>query len=156
MKRKVIVYISFLVVCALCLGGCYFTDYFTDEVLASLGRYKGKEYYTSGGFQDYTDYAKYKYENVSLEDSPYLKLITEESIVEFTACLDNFEGWLENISESDPNNEVVMGYDFRRDLITDDDYLYIFSDPDYPELGCYDVYFFDMGTSTLYFFHNNI
>lgn len=40
-----------------------------DKVLASLEKYEKEEYFTSGGFQDYTDYAKYRcsYE-VTLED----------------------------------------------------------------------------------------
>lgn len=51
---------------------------------------------------------------------------------------------------------MIDGYDFDVSCITEDDYLYICDDPGYPELGCYDVYFFDMETLTLYYFHNNL
>ncbi len=162
MKRKIVAIISVLLVSVLCFSGC-FLPIPTDEVMASLGRYNHKEYYTSGGFQDYTDYAKYKYEDASPENNEYLEPVTEENLTEFIGYLENFESWLETISESDPNNEVVLGYDFSVSLITEDDFLLInnrASSEDEAFLNSlytnYNIYFFDVGSSTLYFFHNNI
>ncbi len=70
--------------------------------------------------------------------------------------IEDFEDWIEAIKDSNPESEVVAGYDFDLSLISEADYVYIYDDPDYPELGNYDVYFFDMETMTLYYFHNNI
>lgn len=167
MKRKLFFALAVLIVSALCLGGCSYADYFVtsidDEVMASLGRYEKREYYTSGGFQDYTDYAKYKYNDIELEGNPYLKPVTEENLTEFKGYLENFEGWIETISESDPNNEVVLCYDFSASLINEEDYLFVdnrASSEDEEFLGSpytnYNLYFFDTKSSTLYYFHNNI
>ena len=38
----------------------------------------------------------------------------------------------------------------------DGDYVYIYDDPDYPDLGSYRVYFFDSETNTLCYFRNNV
>ena len=164
MKRKLFLVLALILVGALCLSGCSYTDYLItsvdDKVIASLGRYESREYYTSGGFQDFTDYAKYKYDEVNFEDDKYFAQITIESQAEFMAYLNSFEGWVEVHKESDPENELVMGYDFSTDLITDDDYIYIDDcsayDDLYEKFDNYNIYFFDTGTSTLYFFHNNI
>ena len=164
MKRKLFLILAVLIVSALCFGGCTYADYFMasvgNEVVASLGVYKDKEYYTCGGFQDSTDYAKYKYDDVNLEENKFLEPLTVESRVEFIAYLNNFESSVEGHKESDPENEIVKGYDFSTDLITDDDYIYIddrsTSDDFYEKFENYNVYFFDTGTSTLFFFHNNI
>lgn len=164
MKKKVFSFIAVLCIGALCLGGCshaeYFVDYLTDEVIASLGKYSDKEYYTDGGFQDYTDYAKYKYEEPRLEDNPYLKLITEETFAEFMEYLEDFEYWVADCGEGDPDNELFKCYDFSTYLITDDDYVYIddrsTNDDLYDKFDNYNLYFFDIGTSTLYYFHSNI
>lgn len=160
MKRKLFLILAVLIISALCLGGCTYADYFMssvgDEVVASLGMYKDKEYYTSGGFQDFTDYAKYKYDDLNPEENKFLESLTVESRVEFIAYLKNFESWVYLHKESDPENEVVKGYDFSTDLITDDDYIYIDDRSLYEKFDNYNVYFFDTGTSTLFFFHNNI
>ena len=127
-----------------------------DDVLESLGKYTSKTYYTSGGFQDFTDYAIYTFDDVDLGSNAYLHRLTPESLLEMERHIANFENWISIIRSSDQNNEVVVSYDFDRTIISDADYLYIYDDPDYPDLGCYNVYFFDMESMTLYYFHNNI
>lgn len=131
-----------------------------DAVLDSLGEYSTKGFYTSGEFQDYTDYAKYTYEDIDISDNTYFEIITTESKAELDTHIEDFEKWIKAISESDPKNEVVENYDFDNSIISFDDYLYIYDDPDYIEagfpLGYYNVYFLDTETLTLYFFHNNI
>lgn len=128
----------------------------TDKVLESLGEYEKEEYYSSGGFQDFTDYAKYTYESIDLSENPYFEKITEQSKEALLSHIDDFEKWLAAITESDPDYELLSTYDFSTDIISNEDYLYIYDDPDYPELGCYDVYLFDTENATLYYFHNNI
>lgn len=127
-----------------------------DEVLTSLGEYKTKEYFTSGGFQDYTDYAKYTYEKIEFSDNKYFKLLSTDSEQNLITHIENFEECIESIKNSDSKNELVVGYDFDVSVISEEDYLYIYDDPDYSELGNYNIYFFDIETMTLYYFHNNI
>ena len=52
--------------------------------------------------------------------------------------------------------DVEAGYDFDISEIEEGDYFYIETDEFYDEFGCYDVYYFDMETEILYYFHNNI
>lgn len=127
-----------------------------DQVLSSLGRWDSKTFYTSGGFQDYTDFARYTFSEVSLENSPYFAPVSETDRDTLSAFLDNFEQWIGIIGNSDPRNEVVIHYDFDRSIIDTGDYFYICEDADYPEFGCYDVWIFDTQTCVLYYFHNNI
>ncbi len=127
-----------------------------DEVLNSLGEYESKVYFTSGGFQDYTDYAKYTFDDVDFSKNKYFTKISVGSKEELITHIENFEEWIESLKSSVPDNEVVTGYDFEPSVISQADYLYIYDDPDYPELGSYTVYFFDMESMTLYYFHNNI
>ena len=143
-------FVLVLVVFVVFMGGCSAP---TDEVLKSLGEYKSKQYFTSGGFQDYTDYAKYTYENVDFSNNIYFSEISAESSANLIAHIKDFEKWLELLDE---DNEVALAYDFDSSVISDNDYLYIYDDPDYPELGNYDVYYFDNDAMTLYYFHNNI
>lgn len=116
-----------------------------------MGRYKSEEYYTSGGFQDFTDYAKYTFENVDFSNNEYFSKISSDSVEELTYHIEDFEKRIETIKNSDPKNEVVLGYNYDSSVVSENDYLYIYDDPDYPDLGCYDVYFFDIETMMLYY-----
>lgn len=127
-----------------------------DPVLASLGRYEAKEFYTSGGFQDYTDFAKYTYSSTDLEDNPYFAPVSSADRDTLELFLDDFENWIESIRWSDPGNEVVVNYAFDRSIIDTGDYFYIYQDEDYPKFGCYDIWFLDAQTGVLYYFHSNI
>lgn len=135
------------------LAGCSIPK---DDVLDSLGKYESKQFFTSGGFQDFTDYAKYCFDSVDFSDNSYFQILTESSRENLEAHIDDFEDWIQAISDTDADNEVVVNYDFDRSVISDADYIYIYDDPDYPELGNYNVYFFDVETNILYYFHNNI
>ena len=128
----------------------------SDEVVASLGKYKSKEVYSSGTVQDFTDYAKYCFDSVDFSDNSYFQIITESSRENLEAHIDDFEKWVQAVSDTDADNEVVVNYDFDRSVISDSDYIYIYDDPDYPEFGNYNVYYFDVETNILYYFHNNI
>ncbi len=147
------VFLTILLVSIIILSGCSTPS---DKVLESLGSYKSEEYYSSGGFQDVTNYAKYTFDNVDFSKNEYFNKVSSDSLKELTVHIENFEIWIEVIRESDPENEVVIEYDFDSSVISEEDYVYIYDDPDYHELGCYDVYYFDIETMTLYYFHNNI
>ncbi len=149
--KKILAIIFALI--ALSVSGCSTQN---DKVLTSLGEYKTEVYFTSGGFQDYTDYAKYTYKKIEFSDNKYFKLISTDSEKDLKAHIDNFEECIESIKNSDSKNELVLGYDFDASVISDDDYLYIYDDPDYSKFGNYDIYFYNTENMTLYYFHNNI
>ena len=132
-----------------------------DKVIGSLGKYEKEEFFTSGGFQDYTDYAKYYYTSVDFENNKYFKKINEKDLTAINTHLDDFESWIETIKDGRPSNEVVVNYDFNRSIIDTEDYLYIDSeehtwDDGSTSLVRYNVYLFDTQTQVLYYFHNNI
>ena len=154
MKKSAVIFFTFLIIVS--FSGCSVPSAPKDEVLASLGKYTSKQYYTDGGFQDYTDYAKYTFDSVDFSNNSYFTSLTEDSKADLTAHIDNFEGWIQTIQNTNPENEVVLQYDFDRSVISDADYLYIYDNPAYSEFGCYTVYYFDTETNTLYYFHNNL
>ncbi len=131
-----------------------------DSKLSSLGSYKKKEFYSNDGFQDYTDYAKYFYDSVDVSDNPYFSAVDEEGMALLNEYLDNFEEW---VSVTDPETDVAKFYDFDRGLIDTEDYYYIYDregEPighaSYDRFDSYNVYFLDIQTNTVYYFHNNI
>lgn len=143
----------FLVFSFLILSGCLKP---ADKILNSIGTYNLREYYTSDGFQDYTDYAKYSYEEVDFSSNRYFTKVSSDNMQMLTSHIENFEEWVEAIGTQDTKSEVVQGYDFDISVVSEGDYFYIYDDPDYPEFGNYDVYYFDIDTMMLYYFHNNI
>lgn len=149
MKKLLLIFTAIIV---LLLSACAVV---TDKVILSLGSYESKEYYTSGGFQDYTDYAKYTYKNINVEQNKYFKRIDDLNQWNLILHIENFEEWIDAIKDSDPENEVVVAYDFDMSLISNADYYYIDKEPD-SGYENYDVYLIDSETNTLYFFHNNI
>lgn len=127
-----------------------------DKVLNSLGAYDSKEFYSHGEFQDYTDFARYTLSSPELDENPYFSPLSPSDIPTICSFLDNFEDWLALIEENEPADEVVVHYDFDRTEMDTGDYFYICEDGDYPQFGCYDLWFFDSQTRVLYYFHNNI
>ena len=132
-----------------------------DKVIASLGEYEKKEFFTSGGFQDYTDYAKYYFNSANATENQYLNKIQDADFAIINTHLDDFEGWIETIKDSEPSSEVVLNYDFDREIIDTEDYFYIDSEEQtwsngHTSLVKYNIYLFDTQTQVLYYFHNNI
>ena len=126
-----------------------------DSILESLPDYETREFYTCGGFQDYTDYAKYTYrvsESV-FTHSPYFRKVTAEDIPEILSYIENFEGWVEACSDFPKES-----YNFDHATVAEGDYFYILNRYEDPgeEFWNYNVYYFDLETQTLYYFHNNI
>ena len=126
-----------------------------DAVLASLPNYEAKEYYTNGGFQDFTDYGKYTYRiyETELMESPYFLPVTEEVIPRIHSYLDNFENWVQ-IDTEFPKE----AYDFDRIQVKSGDYFCILNRYEEPEkeFWHYDLYYFDLSQGILYYFHSNI
>ena len=124
-----------------------------DPVISAIGQYERCEVYTSGGFQDFTDYGKYYYTSVP-KDNEYLKIVSDFEIIEM--YLDDYEGWIETVRENDPGSDLVTHYDFDRSIIDWEDYIYIESKYVDSMLSSYNIYFFDTQSNVLYYFHNNI
>ncbi len=131
------------------------------SVLVSLPDCESKEFYTSGGFQDYTDYAKYFYDSITVEDlesSEYFTVTTDEDVEEILLHIDDFEGWVEAVG-----GELKENYDFDRSIVTVGDYFCIETKDGepigqgfYEKFDNYSVYYFDVDAQILYYFHNNI
>ncbi len=130
------------------------------RILRSLGDCVSSEQYSSEGFQDYTDYAKYHIPNAKIADNRYLKRIDDAGQALLLECLEDFERWIATYRTHDPVPPIAAYYDFDRSCIDQEDYLYIdaerFDDSESSSLASFNVYFFDTQTETLYYFHNNL
>lgn len=158
-KKKSILFsiLTLIITIPMLFSGCGLLFFPTDPIIKSLGSYYDKEFYSHGDFQDYTDYAKYYYINPKTENNERISKMSETDIKEFNTYLEDFEGWVNTFAENDPNDELAVNYDFDRSIISLDDYLAIYYDPEYPsQFGNYDIYFLDSETNILYYFHHNI
>ncbi len=146
-----------LILVVLVLLSCR-TNY--EKVARSIGEYDKEEFYSCGGFQDYTDYAKYYYSSVNFENNQYFSKVTLSDIATFNQYVTDFEDWLDS---HDPNEAIVKKYDLDRSIIDENDYIYIYDkmgepigEGAYEQFEYYDVYLFDTQASILYYFHQNI
>lgn len=133
----------------------------SEKIVSSLGSYDRMESYSRGDYQDYTDYQKYYFSEVSPEDNPYFESVGERDTSDLYACLDDFENLIRYYAEEDPTQELVLHYDFDRSVIDFQDYFYLECqkapvDDEVVILTSYDLYILDVQTSTLYYFHDNI
>lgn len=158
--RKTFTLILTALLLALVLSACTAPE---DKVLNSLGEYKSREYYSEGEFQDFTDYAKYYYDSVDFTNNEYFSKIGPSDMDVLNEHLDDFESWIETYRKGYASCEIVINYDFDRSIIDSEDYLYIeskqYNDPwddGNMVFASYNIYFFDIQTNTLYYFHNNI
>ena len=132
-----------------------------DSAIDSLPKYNSKVFFTSGGPQDYTDYAKYYYESITvqeLEASEYFTAATAEDVEEILLFIGDFENWVETIG-----GEVKEGYDFDKTVVSEGDFFYIktkegepIGQGTYGKFDNYMVYYLDVDAQILYYFHNNI
>lgn len=145
---------------AMLLFGLWVHNY-QKSVLASLPDYESREFYTSGGFQDYTDYAKYFYDSITAQDlelSEHFTVTTDEDVEEILLHINDFEGAVEVTAE-----ELRENYDFDRSIVTEGDYFCIETKDGepigqgfYEKFDNYSVYYFDVDAQILYYFHHNI
>lgn len=147
---------SILLMAALITGLCGCT--YIDPVVNLLTAYQSKDFYTSGGFQDYTDYAKYYYEGVDaqmLQRTGRFQEITEGDLATIISYIQDFECWVATVG-----GEVQENYDFDRSMLCAGNFYYIKSkyESEGPErrFWNYNVYYFDLDAQILYYFHNNI
>ena len=126
-----------------------------DVILESLPKYSEKEYYSSGGFQDTIDYAKYTYliSEEDLQNKEYLLPVESTDLPQIIAYIEDFEEWL-SVSHDFPTES----YDFDKAIVSAGDYFYVSNRYQEPEKAFwnYDLYYFDLESLTLYYFHSNI
>ena len=138
---------------SLCLGFTLMIP--GDPVLESLPKYSAKEYYSSGGFQDTTDYAKYTYHisEEDLQNNEYLLPVESTDVSQIIAYIEDFEEWV-SVSQEFPSDS----YGFDKEIVSIGDYFYIFNQYQEADRAFwnYDLYYFDLETLTLYYFHSNI
>ncbi len=127
-----------------------------EKVISSLGQYTEKTFYESDGWQDFTYFGIFHFNTVDIAENTYFSPITAADIDRINDFLDDYESWIQVERQNDPGHELVVNYAFDRSLIDTADYFYInLKYPDKPKYN-YDIYFLDMQTNTLYFFHSNI
>lgn len=111
------------------------------------------------------DYAIYTYSKMDadvLESNPYLSKIGAD-VENVLSYIENYEGWIEASARAEEGSELVGNYNFDKSIIDGNDYIYIktkegepIGNRVYGKFENYSIYFFDVDTNTLYYFHNNI
>lgn len=138
----------------------------TDPVIDSLPAYTQLTVYSEGGFQDFTDFAIYTYDDIDttlLDNNIYFSPIAKDDIENILSYVDNFEDWIEVYRNGTEPSQLVENYIFDRTIIGENDYICIetkegtpIGDSVYGKFDNYTVYFFDTDTNTLFYFHSNI
>lgn len=132
-----------------------------NPIISALGTYSHREFYSEGAFQDFTDYGKYYFISTSVGQSPYFRPLQASDLPVIHEHLDDFENWIEVFRSTDPSRKIVQNYDFDRQIIDTEDYIYLVSETHtwndgHTSLVSYTLYFFDSQSLVLYYFHNNI
>ncbi len=151
MKNFFILFIEILII--------LFAFYNSQDKAIINGYYDKEEHYDPNGFQDYTDYCKYfyneKYDDKFKKNKLYSQ-VSEEDISNIISYFENFKEWMNLSNRSDE-------YDFSESSITQGDYVYIktkegekIGDTYYDKFDNYSVYFYDTEKHTLYYIHSNI
>ena len=133
-----------------------FALYSQNSVIDQLPVYDRKEFYTSGGIQDFTDYAKYYWN--SLEPADVLKTgcfeeINKENTERIRLYLEDFEEWVRIT-----RGELQENYDFDKTNIAEGNYVCIRTEYDIDDRTAfwnYSVYYYDVSANMIYYFHNS-
>lgn len=137
MKRNILC----IILCMTVLTAC------TSKSNEILEGYSNCEEYYSDGFQDYTDYCKYFYEESDddkFKESSYYSVVTKDNIESIKSYFDEF-----------PYGSMKNGnkYDFETSNITEGDYYCIKNGSNNDN---YSIFLYDMNNHTLYYIHYNI
>lgn len=120
------------------------------------GYINAEEHFDTEGFQDYTDYCKYYYQDKSaVEKDARYNRVSKADIAAISNYFAHF--W------SSAATNVANAYDFNPDSISEGDYVLIetkegkpIGDSFYGKYDNYSVYFFDTDSCVLYYIHSNI
>ena len=122
LKAITAIILSIVAATRIMVGFCVW--FYTPKVpvLDSLPKYEKKEYYTSGGFQDFTDYAKYIYQINESEilQSGALFPVMEDDIPTILKYVEHFEGCVAAFRDI-----PLECYDFDKSIVSTGDYFYI-------------------------------
>jgi len=151
--KKIALFLSVILLFAIAVSCSIQTR--QDQVLSSLGKCESEQIWTHGEFQDYTDFGIYTYSSANLDNNSYFSKVSESDIETICTFVENFEQWINTFRYNDTNDDLVLNYTFERSTIDTEDFFYIYEDEDYSKFGCYDVWFYDSQTNTLYYLHNN-
>ena len=129
-----------------------------DGVLNTLPPWDSRELYSSGGFQDFTDYGVYHYTGLTPADfaqNPCFETMTDKDCAELLLYMENFAGWA---ALAPVDSSLAQGFNFNSAAVTPGDMVYIISKHPNTDrrFDSYTIYFFDMDSQTLYYFHSNI
>ena len=138
----------------------------SEKIISSVGKYDDHVSYTRGEFQDHTDYAKYYFSSTDISNNKYFVKVKDSDQDKINRLLDNFESLIYTYKEADATQEIVAKYDFDKTCIDEEDHIYIEYEESVIEtldnektlsvFLSYDIYFFDVQTQILYYFHNNL
>ncbi len=153
MKKFIITLVAlFLVaVASFCIYDAMFYNAWSE--LKELPRFKSKEIYSVDNFTDCTDYAKFTYRNVSDEDlknAENLKKTAEDNIKEILDYINEYELFINNINGME---EVKNAYDFDKSVVNEGDYYYAIKNGEGFIIA---LYYLDIESQILYYFHNCI
>lgn len=155
MKKLIWVLVPVLIVALTGFFGFEYLSYFSNPTLKELPVYRSKEIYSEGFWQDYTDYGKYFYKNISDEDlqsAESFRKVTEEDKAEILKYIDGYTSFIKDFG-SDGIEGIKKVYDFDKAVIDADDYYCISAGNSYT-FFC--MYYFDIESQILYYFYNSI
>ena len=157
--KKIVFLVIMLIVISISISWCFSSWYFSFYYKGVLKGYIGKEeYFDENGFQDYTDYCKYYYEesNNLFPKSDIYSEVKKEDIENIRSYFINFKSWMDSADRDDE-------YDFDDSCISEWDYFYIqtkegnpIGDSTYEKFDNYSMYFYDTESATLFYIHSNI
>lgn len=140
-----------LIFCLIILStGCLLSR----DRLVLKGHYASDEYWDKNGFQDYTDYCKYYYnedfDSLFENHSQYSK-VKDEDIQDIKSYFENFKEWMETENR-------LNEYDFDINSITVGDYIHIKTtyEDEKHKFYNYTIYLYDIETHTLIYIHQNM
>lgn len=150
MKKKVIIVVILSML--LSLFGCNANN-------ITLPKYLDKECYYGEGFQDYTDFCKYFYNDESIknfETHNKFKIVKKSDI-------ENIKSYFENFDDRVSHQSYYNKYDFDyQTQVKEGDYFNIstkegtkIGESIYDKFDSYDVYYVDMEKCIVYFIHSN-
>ena len=145
--RKARLLLPLILLVCVCAAACVPPGYINKE-----------EHYDPHGFQDYTDYCKYRYASAdAFRYSAAYRLVTAYDVDEIKGYFDDFRQWMET-------GKRIGEYDFDPACIGAGDYVRIETKEGqrigrsgfYRKYDSYSLYYFDIDSLTLYYIHNNI
>lgn len=153
-KKVVIIFMILFTV--LSLFGC---NYYKKNHGITLPKYDIEECYWGEGFQDYTDYCKYVYNETSIK-----KFETHAKFEKVTdSDIENIKSYFEDFGERVKDEKYYDKYDFDfQSQIKTGDYFCIIAKEEievvegvFDKFYNYNVYYVDMSKCILYFIHSN-